>query len=101
MHLILWYWLLGSHFSSATGGEDDGNLLPGKPQFSLEVERTVAQQQCTDDHQEFLMPCAASITAGVQLTPGLWTPVAPSGQRGIENENVAPGPSFGAAHRRP
>jgi hypothetical protein len=52
-------------------------------------------------HHGFLITWCVSVTPGVQIVPRLPAYFALSGRRGMENENLAPGPSFSAAHRRP
>jgi hypothetical protein len=53
------------------------------------------------NHHEFLMDAPRSDISARPERTGPWVPLTRSDSRGMENENVAPGPSFGLAHRRP
>src|ERR1700730_6147930 len=69
--------------------------LGGETELSQQVWQRLAlglvivddRHEGTLDHHEFLTASAASVVR--------------SGTRGMEKANVAPGPSFGSAHRRP
>jgi hypothetical protein len=70
--------------------DQNATLQSRNPLVSPVTARTRAQ-----------IPHAASVTSGVGMARFLPAPVASSGPRGIQNENVAPGPLFSVAHRRP
>jgi hypothetical protein len=40
-------------------------------------------------------------TRGYEIQPAVWIFATSSNLKGMENENVAPGPSLGVAHKRP
>jgi uncharacterized membrane protein YdjX (TVP38/TMEM64 family) len=50
---------------------------------------------------EALRPSPASVKAGSRSAPRLSEPITTSVAQGMENEKVAPGPSFGSAQMRP
>ncbi len=73
----------------------------GVPSRDLADAELAADTSQRGDHHASLTLCAASVAADVRVAPKLWMLVASQDSRGIENENVAPGPSLGAAHKRP
>ena len=58
--------------------------------------RTMAGREC-----EAWRAIATIFSAAIQPAPRLRALVSPLDAHGIENENVAPGPSFSVAHKRP
>src|SRR5882762_3775801 len=70
--IVLWYWL-GADINTSSADEDDRHLLKMLLSWISHA-------------------ASVSATAGVRVSGLLSAPVTPSGPRGIENENVAPGP---------
>src|SRR5262249_62416656 len=59
------------------------------------------RHQCTFAHHGLLMTCAASVTAGGRLAPGLSGPLPPPPPPGGAKGNTAPPPPLTAAHKPP
>ena len=74
----------GNHRSVCRASLEDAPLSPATVYETLVLPR---RTRSTLAHHECLITGAASVTL--------------SGARGMENEKVAPGPSFGSAQRRP